>query len=477
MFNKKYNLDFRRQVVKAYLNGEGGYIYIAKKFDIPSPNSVQTWVKYYKAFGEEGLIKKNLFMDYPLDFKLDVIQSYLTTDISYLSLAIKHKICDPVIIQNWVKAFKEHGVGGLSAMKGQPPIMKRKSSEIPTKSDVNISVSERLKDKRIKELEEQVRYLQIENEFLKEKRRQKFQGNLENEKTARIIHCLRRSFQLKDILAALNFPKSTYMYWQKRFDKENPDMELEERILAIRKEHENYGHKRIKVELRNMGYTINKKKIQRIIRKLRIQVTAFSRRSKKYSSYKGKVGKVAKNKLNRRFSTNIVHQKITTDTSEFKYFEIDTKGKWQVQKLYIDPFMDLYNREIITYEISVRPNAVSIMKALKKAIEVTKGCKYRRTFHSDQGWAYQMIDYRKELKENKIFQSMSRTGNCWDNAPMESFFGTLKQEIYYGKIYHSFDELKAAIEGYIDYYNKERIKEKLNWMSPIEYRKAYALAS
>jgi transposase InsO family protein len=408
-----------------------------------------------------------------------VVECYLTTEISYLSLAIKYEICDPAIIQSWVKIFKEQGVEGLSGMKGLPLIMKRKieKSFKNSKPDVNNSKSECIKDMRIKELEEQVKYLQIENEFLKEKRRLIFQGSLEKEKTARIIHSLRRSFQLKDILAALNFPKSTYMYWQKRFDRENMDIEIEEKMLIIKKDHKDYGYRRIKIELKNMGFMVNKKKIQRIIRKLRIQVTSYSRRSKKYSSYKGKVGKVAKNRLNRRFDTNVVHQKISTDTTEFKYYEIDTKGKWQVKKLYLDPFMDLYNREIIAFEISMKPNAISILKALKNAIELTDDCKHRRTFHSDQGWAYQMLDYIKELEDNKIFQSMSRTGNCWDNAPMESFFGILKQEIYYGKIYHSFEELKAAIEEYIDYYNKERIKEKLDWMSPIEYRKAYALAS
>lgn len=95
---------------------------------------------------------------------------------------------------------------------------------------------------------------------------------------------------------------------------------------------------------------------------------------------------------------------------------------------------------------------------------------YRRTFHSDRGWAYQMGAYSSVLKENKIFQSMSRKGNCYDNSVMENFFGILKQEMYYGTTYYSFDELKEAIERYIKYYNEKRIKEKLGWMSPVQYR-------
>ena len=100
----------------------------------------------------------------------------------------------------------------------------------------------------------------------------------------------------------------------------------------------------------------------------------------------------------------------------------------------------------------------------------TCDCPYRRTYHSDQGWAYQMKAYVNTLKENKIFQSMSRKGNCHDNSVMENFFGIMKQEMYYGKVYYSFDELKNAIERYIHYYNTRRIKQKLGGLSPVNYR-------
>jgi putative transposase len=266
------------------------------------------------------------------------------------------------------------------------------------------------------------------------------------------------------------------MYWQKRFDKDNPDKKIEEEILSIREEHKDYGYRRIHKVLVNIGFKINKKKVQRIVQKLNIQVKSFSRKSRKYSSYKGNVGQVAQNRIKRRFDTNIVHQKITTDTTEFKYYEKDQNGVIQIRKLYLDPFMDMYNREIISYGISMRPSAENIMRALREAIEVTNDCKYRRTFHSDQGWAYQMKTYVKELKDNKIFQSMSRKGNCIDNSPIENFFGILKQEMYYGVIYHSYEELKTAIEEYIKYYNKIRIKEKLGWVSPVDYRELHAVA-
>ena len=266
------------------------------------------------------------------------------------------------------------------------------------------------------------------------------------------------------------------MYWQKQFERENPDEELEQEILKIRQEHKDFGYRRIQGELKNRGYKVNKKKVQRIVKKLGIQVTSFTHKSRKYSSYRGKVGKVAPNRINRRFYTNIPHQKITTDTTEFKYYDIDDKGRMTIKKLYLDPFMDMFNSEIISYGISNRPSAESIMSALKEAVSITNDCNYRRTFHSDQGWAYQMKAYVNYLKGNKIFQSMSRKGNCYDNSPMENFFGIMKQEMYYGRVYHSFEELKTAIENYIKYYNEKRIKQKLNWQSPVNYRLNYLAA-
>ncbi len=138
--------------------------------------------------------------------------------------------------------------------------------------------------------------------------------------------------------------------------------------------------------------------------------------------------------------------------------------------------MDMYNGELLSFSISKRPSANGIINALNKAILLTNDCKHRRTFHSDQGWAYQMKTYIKILKDNKIFQSMSRKENCLDNSVMENFFGILKQEMYSGNTFYGFNEFKTAIEDYIYYYNNKRIKQSLDYCSPIEYRLKYQVA-
>jgi transposase InsO family protein len=163
------------------------------------------------------------------------------------------------------------------------------------------------------------------------------------------------------------------MYWQKRFDRENPDKNLEEKILDIHENNKDYGYRRMYGELRKQGYLANKKKVQRIMQKLSLQVMSFTRKSRKYSSYKGKVGTVAHNRIRRRFNTHIPHQKITTDTTEFKYYEVDSKGHMTMHKLYLDPFMDMCNGEIISYGIDKHPSATNVMNALDKAIEIIYG--------------------------------------------------------------------------------------------------------
>lgn len=264
------------------------------------------------------------------------------------------------------------------------------------------------------------------------------------------------------------------MYWQKRFDRINPDENIEIEIKNVFEKHNfTYGYRRITATLRNFNIVINQKKVRRIMKKLGLKCTVFSHKSRKYNSYKGTIGKIAKNRLNRRFKSSIPHQKITTDTSEFKIYTTNETGNLIIKKAYLNPFLDMFNGEILSFSISQRPDFNSVSVALNKAIEVTNDCPVRRTFHSDQGWAYQMNAYTKILKQNNIFQSMSRKGTCLDNSPMENFFGIMKQEMYYGKVYRSFKDLEVAIRKYIHYYNNKRIKQKLNWLSPVDYRIKY----
>ncbi|MEX5942311.1 IS3 family transposase [Mammaliicoccus sciuri] len=198
------------------------------------------------------------------------------------------------------------------------------------------------------------------------------------------------------------------------------------------------------------------------MRELGLKCQKFTRKSR-YQSYKGTVGKVAENRLNRRFNTSIRLQKLVTDITEFKCAE--------EQKLYLSPIMDLYNGEIISYGISRRPTLDLVLQSLDKAIAIIKHeAPYRTTIHSDQGWHYQHNKWVRRLSEQKIYQSMSRKATCADNASMENFFGIMKQEMYHGEKLVNYEILKQRIEDYIYWYNNKRLKLKLAGRSPVQYR-------
>lgn len=182
-------------------------------------------------------------------------------------------------------------------------------------------------------------------------------------------------------------------------------------------------------------------------------------RIKKYKSYKGTIGKVAPNIINRNFYAELPNQKWTTDVTEFKLF-----GK----KLYLSPILDMYNSEIVSYNISAKPSLSMVLDMLDKAFDKIPD-NTNIVFHSDQGWQYQHNIYQRRLKEKGIIQSMSRKSNCLDNSIMENFFGLLKSELLYLKKFTSIENFKEELEKYIYWYNNKRIKLKLK-MSPIEFK-------
>jgi len=134
--------------------------------------------------------------------------------------------------------------------------------------------------------------------------------------------------------------------------------------------------------LKKLEFVINnKKKVQRLIQKLKLQVTNISRKSRKYSSYKGTIGKVSDNEINRKFTVDESYTQITTDTTENKYLEKDKSRNYQVKKVYLNPYLDMFNSEIISYEISKEPTLTPIIKALEGAIKVTSVNKGKSIFH------------------------------------------------------------------------------------------------
>ena len=252
--------------------------------------------------------------------------------------------------------------------------------------------------------------------------------------------------------------RSVFYYHIKRLKAGDRYTAEKENIKSIFYEHKGrYGYRRITSEMRNRNFVINHKTVQRLMNSMGIKSQI---RKVRYRSYKGEIGRIAPNIINRDFTASAPNQKWSTDVTQINIGST---------KLYLSPILDMFNGEIVSYNISTSPNMELIYNMLDKAFE-----KYDKLdgliIHSDQGWQYQHFGYRQRLEERHIIQSMSRKGNCLDNAMAENFFGILKSELLYAEKFESLEAFIKALDEYIEYYNTKRIKSRLKGKSPVQYR-------
>ena len=275
----------------------------------------------------------------------------------------------------------------------------------------------------------------------------------ERERKLRACRELRPQLSVHDLLKLTGLPRSSLYY---SFSHPKQDKHKEERELVQQIYHENkgrYGYRRITLEFRNRGLRTNHKVIRKLMREERI---ACKVRQHKYNSYKGQVGRIAQNLLRRDFSTTGSNQKWATDVIQFNLFG---------RKLYLSAILDLHDQSLVSWNLSESPNYAQVVDMLEKAFcKIPDGTNL--ILHSDQGWQYQMSNYQKRLKEKGVRQSMSRKGNCLDNAVMENSFGLLKSELLYIQEFESLEHFKKELVEYLSWYNEKRITVKFNGLIP-----------
>lgn len=260
------------------------------------------------------------------------------------------------------------------------------------------------------------------------------------------------------MLQALQLARSVFYYHVKASQRPERFVHEKRLIQSIYHEHKGrYGYRRIHLELRRHGIFLNHKTVQRLMRVLNLKSTV---RPKKYRSYRGECGKAAPNILKRNFSATKPDEKWVTDVTEFK-----VNG----QKVYLSPIIDLFTQEVVSYNVATHARLPLVTNMLAEALKKLSP-KSKPIIHSDQGWQYRHHDYQKVFADNDLRQSMSRKGNCLDNAVAENFFALLKTEMYHHQSFDDADDLIAQIKAYIEYYNSKRIKVKLKGLTPIEYR-------
>ncbi len=415
-------------MVNHYLSGKDGEQSTADLFGIER-TSVRRWVRAWQFHGAEGLTAKN--NHYSDEFKLVVVRAVISDRLTMREAAARFNLSAEILVRRWLDVYNDAGAEGLLNIQcGRPGNPRR------TQGRTALSAGRECLSKKVESLGSE---------------RKKWQKAL-------IISELRHEHALRDLLRAAGMSRSTWYYNMNALKQGDRYAGLKENIRKIYHYHKGrYGYRRITLALRKQGLRINHKTVQRLMAELSLRSVI---RAKKYRAWKGRTGEAAPNILSRNFGASKANEKWVTDVTEFP-----VQGK----KLYLSSVLDLFNREVIAYSLSERPVMEMVNTMLDGAFPKLRPGD-APLLHSDQGWHYRMRSYQERLKAHGMTQSMSRKGNCLDNAVMENFFGTLKSECFYLREFRSVSALRKAVEDYIHYYNNERISLKLKGLSPVEYR-------
>jgi putative transposase len=276
---------------------------------------------------------------------------------------------------------------------------------------------------------------------------------------AQAVAALKAQFPLQMLLDVAALARSTFFYHQAKHDQPDPLAELKATIGEVfDAAHGRYGHRRVHAVLTGRGSRVAKKTVLTLMRSRGLFCSV--RRRRRYNTFQGEVGQVAENVLARNFTATAPNQKWVTDVTEFRV---------GAGKVYLSPVIDLFDRSVVAHSWSFSPNLELTNSSLTSAIATLQPGQ-RPLVHSDQGFHYRHRSWRGLLADADAKQSMSRKGNCHDNAVAENFFGHLKSEMFHCNRFDTVEEFTTALDAYIHWYNTERISTKLKGLTPVQYR-------
>lgn len=329
--------------------------------------------------------------------------------------------------------------------------------------------------RQMESLKRDIRNLQLEhdllrkaNEILKKDMGVSLQLLSNREKTA-LVDALRDEYELSELLECLDFARSSYFYHRSRMRGADKYAEVRRTITDIfESNHRSYGYRRIQASLNRLRVFVSEKVVRRLMKQEHLQAARPKRR--RYRSYAGEITPAPENIVNRDFHATAPNEKWLTDISEFHI----PSGK-----VYLSPMIDCFDGMVVSWSIGTSPDAELVNTMLDAAIETVADSEQRPVVHSDRGGHYRWPGWLSRVAEASLTRSMSRKACSPDNAACEGFFGRLKTEMFYPRDWRSttIEQFIQALDSYIRWYNKKRIKLSLGFLSPIEYRESLGLTT
>ncbi|WP_408927420.1 IS3 family transposase [Corynebacterium marquesiae] len=385
------------------------------------------------------LVEKPTKQQYSFEIKKEVVQRHLSGETA-MDLAREFGLSSEHLVGGWSRKWRK---GGYEALKPKPK-GRPKGSSTPK------PLSEEAKLRR------QIARLEAENAYLK-----KIAGLEESGTGLKVqaIVILKSRHRLQYLLDAAGMARSTFFYHQKRLSDPDKHAALKDAIRgSFERNKYRYGYRRVLLDLRNQGWVVNHKLVYKLMREMGLRAKVRQRRP--YVSYNGTISHIADNTLDRKFTPDKPNTVFVSDVTEFR-----VAGR----KVYLSPVMDLFDRSIVAHTVATSPSTAFTADSLTKTIK-TCAPEPGWMMHTDQGFQYQHSSWRNLIHDNGGVQSMSRKANCYDNAVMENFFGHLKTEMYHGEVFDTVAEFNQAIDEYIQWYNTERIQQRLKGLTPMQYR-------
>ncbi|MEK4650138.1 IS3 family transposase [Niallia sp. FSL W8-0954] len=461
--HNNYSKEVKLGAVQDYISGKYSLRETVRRYKLSGTTVLRNWIKKYTSHSELKDSGKGMSQTMTkgrkttIKERIEIVQTCIAQGKSYRIVAEQYEVSYQQVYQ-WVKKYEEKGVQGLQDRRGH------------TKAEEELSNEAKLR-LEIQRIERENERLRAENLFFKKVRGNRKEASLTKTRNTNryvVIKELATNGSLSIVLLCkiAGVTRAAYYKWLKRqpSKREVENEQLLESIKLLYKQVTGiYGYRRITLTINrhrenNNLPKVNKKRIYRLMKLCRLK-SVIRQKRKKYR--KSTSNYVAENILSRDFNAEKQNQKWCTDVTELKY----GNGK----KAYLSAIIDLYDKSIISYILGHSNNNKLVFQTIVPAIQSLKEDEHP-LIHSDRGYQYTSKFFKQIIDNAEMVHSMSRVGRCIDNGPIEAFWGTLKSEKYYLNKYDTYATLEEAIHSYIAFYNLERYQERLNGMSPLEFR-------